>query len=164
MRERGGTLPGAARGCKLRLRLGIARRYCGSRGVVPTPSDQAAQLAGVGWTVASDGHRAPTSGDQVNRAGLIAALVQRAALSRGDAARVVEALFGTSGIITSALRRGERVQITGFGSFQLRARGARLGRDPRTGKTIQIGAAVAPLFRAGAALKAALNRQVQLRE
>jgi DNA-binding protein HU-beta len=95
----------------------------------------------------------------VNRAELVASLVERAALKKADAARAVEALFGTNGIIAAELRRGARVQITGFGSFQPRSRGAREGRDPRTGKAIQIRAAVAPLFRAGAALKAALNRK-----
>ena len=95
----------------------------------------------------------------MNRAELVEALVQRAGLKKADAARAVEALFGTSGIIATELRRGSRVQITGFGSFHPRARGARMGRDPRTGTTIEIGAAVAPLFRAGAALKAALNRK-----
>jgi len=100
-----------------------------------------------------------TSGDHVNRAELVAALVQRAELRKADAARAVEALFGTNGIIATELRRGLRVQITGFGSFHPRTRGARVGRDPRNGKTIQIRAAVAPLFRAGAALKAALNRK-----
>ncbi len=95
----------------------------------------------------------------MNRAELIAALVQRADLKKADAARAVEALFGTNGVIAAELRRGERVQITGFGSFHPRTRGARMGRDPRTGKTIQIRAAVAPRFRAGAALKEALNRK-----
>ncbi len=101
----------------------------------------------------------PTSGDQVNRAGLIAALVQRAPLRKADAARAVDALFGANGVIAQELRRGERVRITGFGSFFARKRGARAGRDPRSGKAIQIRAAVAPLFRAGAALKEALNRR-----
>ncbi|HLB37868.1 MAG TPA: HU family DNA-binding protein [Gemmatimonadales bacterium] len=95
----------------------------------------------------------------MNRAELVAALVQRAALKKADATRAVDALFGTNGIIAAELRRGARVQITGFGSFHPRSRGAREGRDPRTGKTIQIRAAVVPLFRAGAALKAALNRK-----
>lgn len=95
----------------------------------------------------------------MNKAGLIAALVERAQLKKGDAARAVEALFGTNGVIAAELRRGARVKITGFGSFLARKRDARAGRDPRSGKAIQIRAAVAPLFRAGAALKEALNRK-----
>jgi DNA-binding protein HU-beta len=95
----------------------------------------------------------------VNKAQLIEALAQRARLKKADAARAVEWLFGTDGVIASELKRGERVQITGFGSFHPRRRDARTGHDPRTGKTISIRAAVAPLFRAGAALKEALNKR-----
>jgi DNA-binding protein HU-beta len=95
----------------------------------------------------------------VNKAGLIAALVQRAQLKKGDAARAVEALFGANGVIAGELRQGKRVRITGFGSFHARKRGARAGRDPRTGKSIQIRAAVAPMFRASSGLKEALNRK-----
>ena len=95
----------------------------------------------------------------MNKVQLIEALAQRARLTKADAGRAVEWLFGTDGVIVSELKRGERVQITGFGSFHARRRNARTGRDPRTGKTIAIRAAVAPLFRAGAALKAALNKR-----
>jgi DNA-binding protein HU-beta len=95
----------------------------------------------------------------VNRATLIATLAERARLSKAQATRAVEAIFAADGIIATALRRGERVQITGFGSFHARQRRARGGRDPRTGKAIQIAAALAPRFRAGAKLKEALNRR-----
>jgi DNA-binding protein HU-beta len=95
----------------------------------------------------------------VNKAQLIEALAQRAQLKKAEAARAVEWLFGTNGVIAGELKRGERVQITGFGSFHARRRAARTGHDPRTGKTIAIRAAVAPLFRAGAALKEVLNRK-----
>jgi nucleoid DNA-binding protein len=95
----------------------------------------------------------------VNKAQMIDALATRAQISKTEAARAVESLFGTSGLIANELKRGARVQITGFGSFHPRQRNARTGHDPRTGKTIPIRAAVAPLFRAGAALKAALNRK-----
>lgn len=95
----------------------------------------------------------------MNRGKLIAALAERARLSKAEATRAVEAMFGMDGIIATALKRGERVQITGFGSFHARERRARSGRDPRTGRAIQIRAALAPLFRAGAKLKAALNRR-----
>jgi DNA-binding protein HU-beta len=99
------------------------------------------------------------TGDLVNKAQLIEALAQRARLKKADAVRAVEWLFGTDGVIASELKRGERVQITGFGSFHARRRNARTGHDPRTGRTIAIRAAVAPLFRAGAALKQALNKR-----
>ncbi len=99
------------------------------------------------------------NGVPVNKAGLIGALVERAALKKADAVRAMEALFGDGGVIASELKRGERVQITGFGSFQVRKRGARVLRDPRTGKAIQIKPGVALRFRAGAALKESLNRK-----
>lgn len=95
----------------------------------------------------------------MNKTKLIEALVDRGGLSKADAARVIEALFGTSGVIATELKRGGRVQITGFGSFLARKRPGRLGRDPRTGRAIPIKASVAPLFRAGQALKEVLNRK-----
>lgn len=95
----------------------------------------------------------------MNKAELIEALVDRSGLKKADAARVIGALFGTSGVIAAELKRGGRVQITGFGSFLARKRSARTGRDPRSGRAISIKASVAPLFRAGQALKEVLNRQ-----
>lgn len=95
----------------------------------------------------------------MNKAKLIEALVDRGRLKKVDAARVIEALFGTGGVIATELKRGGRVQITGFGSFLARQRPARVGRDPRTGRAIQIKPSMAPLFRAGQALKEVLNRK-----
>jgi DNA-binding protein HU-beta len=95
----------------------------------------------------------------VNKAELIEALVDRGSLKKADAARVIEALFGTGGLIATELKRGGRVQITGFGSFLARKRLARTGRDPRSGRAIPIKASIAPLFRAGQALKEVLNRK-----
>lgn len=95
----------------------------------------------------------------MNKAELIDALVEGARLKKADVVRTVEALFGTTGVIAAGLKRGERVQITGFGSFLARKRAARAGRDPRSGKAIQIPASVVPGFRAGAALKEALNHK-----
>ena len=93
----------------------------------------------------------------MNKAELIEALVDRGSLKKADAARVIEALFGTGGLIVTELKRGGRVQITGFGSFLARKRLARTGRDPRSGRAIPIKASVAPLFRAGPALKEVLH-------
>ncbi len=95
----------------------------------------------------------------MNKAELIEALVDRGSLKKADAARVIEALFGTGGLIATELKRGGRVQITGFGSFLARKRLARTGRDPRSGRAIPIKASMAPLFRAGQALKEVLNRK-----
>ncbi|OGU04990.1 MAG: hypothetical protein A2W29_07765 [Gemmatimonadetes bacterium RBG_16_66_8] len=94
----------------------------------------------------------------MNKAKLIGALAERAGLSKPEAARAVAALFGPNGLIAGELRRGGKVQVTGFGSFVTRRRPARSGRDPRTGRTIQIPAALVPAFRAGQGLKVALQR------
>jgi DNA-binding protein HU-beta len=80
-------------------------------------------------------------------------------MTKADAARAVEALFGVGGVIGGELKKGRRVQITGFGTFLARRRSARLGRNPRTGKALQIPAVVLPMFRAGQALKDLLNRR-----
>ncbi len=93
----------------------------------------------------------------MNKVELIEALSSRANLSKADAGRAVDALFNGEGVIASELRGGGRVQVTGFGTFQVRDRAARTGRDPRTGAAIQIKAAKVPAFKAGQVLKDALN-------
>lgn len=94
----------------------------------------------------------------MNKTELTDAVASWAGLSKADATRAVETLFGADGLIATELRRGQRVQITGFGTFQARRRGARTGRDPRTGNPISIKAAVVPAFKAGQALKDAMNK------
>ena len=94
----------------------------------------------------------------MNKTELIEALAAQAGLSKADAGRSIEALFGDDGLIAATLKRGERVQVTGFGTFVARKRAARTGRDPRTGGTIDIAAATLPAFKAGQAFKDALNR------
>jgi DNA-binding protein HU-beta len=98
-------------------------------------------------------------GGGVNKADLIEALTTRASLKKVDAARAVDALFGAQGVIVGALRAGAKVQVTGFGTFHSRRRPSRAGRNPRTGKAIQIRAAVVPVFRPGQGLRDALNRR-----
>lgn len=93
----------------------------------------------------------------MNKAELTDALANELDMPKTDAARAVEALFGTDGLIARELKAGRKVQVTGFGSFQSRKRAARTGRNPRTGEEIQIPAAVMPTFRAGQGLKDALN-------
>jgi len=95
----------------------------------------------------------------VNRSDLVIALAGRTKLSKADAGRAVEALFSPGGVIASELKKGAKVQITGFGNFEIRKRGARKGRDPRTGREILIKASVAPVFRAGKGLKEAVGRR-----
>jgi len=94
----------------------------------------------------------------VNKTELIEALSSSTGLSKADAGRTVETLFGDDGLIVKELRSGGKVQITGFGSFVARKRAARAGRDPRTGGTIQIAAATVPAFKAGQGFKDAVNR------
>ena len=90
----------------------------------------------------------------MTKAGLVSALSNSTGMSKADAARAVDALFSPDGgIITGALERGDRVQITGFGTFETKHRRARMGRNPRTGATIYIPARKTPGFRAGKGLK-----------
>jgi len=90
----------------------------------------------------------------VNKTELIDKLADTTSLSKADAGRAVDALFDVDkGIIAGALKSGAKVQITGFGTFETRKRGARMGRNPRTGERIQIPASVSPAFRPGKGLK-----------
>jgi len=97
------------------------------------------------------------TGGTVNKTELQEGLASAANLSKADAARAIDALFGTNGVIAAELKKGNKVQITGFGTFVVRQRAARTGRDPRTGQALQIAAAAVPAFKAGQALKDALN-------
>jgi DNA-binding protein HU-beta len=94
----------------------------------------------------------------MNKSELVDALADRTEMTKADAARAVEALFSTEdGILAQALDQGDRVQITGFGTFEAKHRKARTGRNPRTGETIEIAASKTPSFRAGKGLKDAIN-------
>jgi len=90
----------------------------------------------------------------VNKTDLIDQLAHSTSLSKADAGRAIDALFDVNkGIIAGTLKSGGKVQITGFGTFETRQRGARMGRNPRTGDRIEIPASVSPAFRAGKGLK-----------
>ncbi len=91
----------------------------------------------------------------MNKTELRDALANKTGLTKKDSEAAINALFGTDrgGIIASALRQGKRVQVTGFGSFETRRRKARKGRNPQTGKEIQIKAGTYPAFKAGKGLK-----------
>jgi DNA-binding protein HU-beta len=94
----------------------------------------------------------------VNKAELVSALSGATDMSRAEATRAIDALFGVDeGIIAKALRNGDKVQITGFGSFETKKREARKGRNPRTGKEINIAASTSAAFRIGKRLKDALG-------
>ena len=90
----------------------------------------------------------------MNKADLIEAVAEAADLSKAQAGRAVEALVDA---VTGALKKGDQVSIVGFGSFLVRQREARKGRNPKTGETIDIPASKAPAFKAGKALKDAVN-------
>ncbi len=90
----------------------------------------------------------------MNKNDLIDAVAERTALAKSDAARAVEAVLSA---ITEALQKGEAVTVSGFGTFATKTRAARTGRNPRTGEAIAIPASRAPGFKAGKALKDAVN-------
>jgi DNA-binding protein HU-beta len=89
----------------------------------------------------------------MNKQELVSAAADHSGVDRNAVRAVVDALFGEGGVIAAALRGGERVQITGFGTFEVRERAARTGRNPQTGKEIQVPASRAPAFKAGKGLK-----------
>lgn len=91
----------------------------------------------------------------MNKSELIAAVAENAALSKKDAEKAVNAVVAA---VTDALVAGDKVQLVGFGTFETRARGARTGKNPRTGAAIKIAASKVPAFKAGKALKDAVNK------
>ena len=93
----------------------------------------------------------------MNKSDLVDALADASGMTKADAARACDALFGSGGIIAKQLRGGGRVQITGFGTFEAKHRKARMGRNPRTGQTIHIAASKTPGFRAGKGFKDAIQ-------
>jgi len=94
----------------------------------------------------------------MNKSDLVDALASSAGMTKADAARAIDALFAPDGgVISSALKSGTRVQITGFGTFESKQRKARMGRNPRTGQAIHIAATKTPAFRAGKGLKDAIQ-------
>lgn len=90
----------------------------------------------------------------MNKAELIAAVAAETELSKKDSALALEAIIGA---IKDSLKKGDKVAIVGFGSFEAKKRAARKGHNPATGKEIKIAASVAPTFKAGKAFKDALN-------
>jgi DNA-binding protein HU-beta len=90
----------------------------------------------------------------VNKADMIEQIAQAAEVSKSAAERAVDALVGA---IKTSLRKGDMVTLVGFGTFYVGRRKARTGRNPRTGETLAIQATRVPKFRAGKALKDAIN-------
>lgn len=90
----------------------------------------------------------------MNKGELIEAVAAAADLTKADATKAVEAFVDT---VTRALKKGDQVSILGFGGFAVKSRAARQGRNPKTGETIEIAATRVPGFKAGKALKDAVN-------
>ncbi|MBY6273174.1 MAG: DNA-binding protein [Caldibacillus debilis] len=90
----------------------------------------------------------------MNKTELVNAVAEAAQLSKKDATKAVDAVFDT---ILNALKEGEKVQLIGFGNFEVRERAARKGRNPQTGEEIEIAASKVPAFKPGKALKEAVK-------
>jgi DNA-binding protein HU-beta len=90
----------------------------------------------------------------MNKAELIEAVAEAADISKAGASRAVDAVLDS---ITAAMKKGDQVTLVGFGTFLVRERAARTGRNPKTGEPIDIAAAKVPSFKAGKALKDAVN-------
>ncbi len=90
----------------------------------------------------------------MNKTELVAEMAKKADLSKKDAEKALAAFTDT---VTKTLKKGDKVQLVGFGTFEVTKRSARTGRNPRTGETMKIKASKAPKFKAGKALKDALN-------
>lgn len=90
----------------------------------------------------------------MNKSELITAIADSAGLSKADAERALEGLFK---VVKTTLKKGDSISLVGFGTFAVRKRAARTGRNPRSGETIKIKASKVPSFKAGKGLKDALN-------
>lgn len=95
----------------------------------------------------------------MNKRQLVVALAARLSRPKAEVARLVEALFGDDGLIAAELRRGRKLQLSGFGSFEPRKRKGRTGRNPRTGRAMTVKASIAPVFKAAKGLKDQINRR-----
>lgn len=90
----------------------------------------------------------------MNRSELVAKIAEKSELTKKDSEKALSAFIES---VTVALKSGDKVQLVGFGTFEVRKREARTGRDPRSGKPIKIAASKSPAFKAGKSLKEAVN-------
>ncbi len=90
----------------------------------------------------------------MNKSELVSAIAEKASLKKSDAEKAVKAF---TEVVAEELKKGEKVQLVGFGTFEVLERPAREGRNPRTGETMKIDASKAPKFKAGKALKDSIN-------
>lgn len=91
----------------------------------------------------------------MNKAELVAAIAERTELSKKESEKALKAFID---VVTEELKKGEKIQLVGFGTFEVAERAAREGRNPQTGKTMKIAASKAPKFKAGKALKDEINQ------
>lgn len=90
----------------------------------------------------------------MNKTELVAAIAEKTQISKKDSEKVLKAFVD---VVTEELAKGEKIQLVGFGTFEVSERAAREGRNPQTGDTMIIAASKAPKFKAGKALKDAVN-------
>lgn len=90
----------------------------------------------------------------MNKTELVVAVAEQADISKKDAEKALKAFVD---VVTEEMKKGEKVQLVGFGTFEVSERAAREGRNPQTGKTMKIEACKAPKFKAGKALKDMMN-------
>ncbi|HET9034320.1 MAG TPA: HU family DNA-binding protein [Dokdonella sp.] len=90
----------------------------------------------------------------MNKGEFVGAVADAAEMTKADAERAVEAVFK---VVKKTLKSGDSISLVGFGTFSVRKRAARTGRNPRTGETIKIKASKVPAFKAGKGLKDAIN-------
>jgi DNA-binding protein HU-beta len=95
----------------------------------------------------------------VNKRELVAVVGKRLGLTKAKSNEIADLFFAPTGIIASELKRGGKVAISGFGSFEARKRAAREWRDPRTGQAVNIKASLVPAFRASRALRDQVNKK-----
>ncbi len=91
----------------------------------------------------------------MNKTELIAAAAEQTGMTKKDTEKALNAAFD---VIASALSKGEKVQVSGFGIFEVKEREARMGRNPRTGEAMEIAASRTPTFKASKTLKDALDK------
>ncbi|KYH33855.1 DNA-binding protein HU [Moorella mulderi DSM 14980] len=91
----------------------------------------------------------------MNKMDLVASVAEKTDLTKKDAEKVVSAVLAS---IEEALAQGDKVQLVGFGTFEIKERAARVGRNPRTGEEIEIAATRVPVFKAGKALREAVAK------
>ena len=92
----------------------------------------------------------------MNKTELVAAIAEKTELSKKDAEAALKAFVD---VVSDELKKGEKVQLVGFGTFEVSERAAREGRNPQTGKTMKIEASKSPKFKAGEALKDLVNEK-----